>query len=101
MKGNCIGAHGKDYAFQNDRDVLGFEISLLSIWGCWQNKDGSTEPNSLITKVLKAKYFPNVSFMEAPLKSNASYSWKSMCVVRRVIALGFRWQVGGGQSIHI
>lgn len=39
--------------------------------------------------------------MEDPLKSGASYVWKSICTAQKVLSLGLRWQVGTGQSIRI
>ena len=53
-------------------------------------------PDSLVHRFLKAKYFPLQSFLNATVKPNASYIWRSLCEVRGVLGLGLRWRVGDG-----
>ncbi|KAM2283227.1 hypothetical protein ACFXTI_032365 [Malus domestica] len=40
-----------------------------------------------------AKYFPNQSFLDMPVKPKASYYWKSICAARKIIKLGCLWQL--------
>lgn len=49
-------------------------------------------PQSLLARVLKAKYFPYASFLEAPIGTNAS---------RDVIKWGARWQIDNGSNVRI
>ncbi|KAM2674122.1 hypothetical protein EV2_015350 [Malus domestica] len=56
---------------------------------------------SLVARVLKAKYFPNSTFIDADVKIRASYRWKSICAVRKVINVGSWWMVGMGDSVRI
>ena len=52
-----------------------------------------TNPNSLVTRLLKAKYYPYDSFLTAKLGHNPSFVWRSVWVARSVIALGSRWRI--------
>ncbi|KAM5577920.1 hypothetical protein ABKV19_008311, partial [Rosa sericea] len=58
-------------------------------------------PDSLIAQLLKAKYYPNCSFMEAELKKGASYTWRSIMAGREVLRKGVRFQVGDGSKISL
>lgn len=58
-------------------------------------------PNSVVARVLKAKYFPNTSFMEASSPSGMSYSWRSIITGREVLAKGLRYQIGDGRCVSI
>ena len=58
-------------------------------------------PQSLAFRVLKDKYFPSSSFMEASIPRNASFTWRSIMGARKVIELGSRWRVGNGDKIRI
>ncbi|CAL8996957.1 unnamed protein product [Prunus brigantina] len=79
------------------RNLHTFNLALLAKqgWRLLQN------PDSLITRVLKAKYFPNHSFLETAVSPHASVVWKSLCEARTIIIQGSRWQVGGGDTIGI
>jgi hypothetical protein len=54
-----------------------------------------------VSRFLKAKYFPNTSFLEARLSGNASYIWRSICESRHVLRSGLRWRVGSGSGISV
>jgi hypothetical protein len=58
-------------------------------------------PQSLVCRILKAKYFPHTSFLEAQLSGNVSYIWRSICEARHVLHDGLRWRVGNGTNIKI
>ena len=79
------------------RDLQLFNKALLAGQG-WQLLQ---HPSSLVFRVLKAKYFPNTSFLEAPIPRNASYIWRSICESRDVLHNGLRWRVGNGEKIKI
>ncbi|KAK3189299.1 hypothetical protein Dsin_028860 [Dipteronia sinensis] len=59
------------------------------------------EQDSLIARLLKAKYFRNVDFLQASLKSGSSYIWRSIIWGRSLLMKGLRWKVGNGRSIRI
>uniref|UniRef100_A0A2N9FK76 Reverse transcriptase domain-containing protein n=1 Tax=Fagus sylvatica TaxID=28930 RepID=A0A2N9FK76_FAGSY len=58
-------------------------------------------PDSLVSRVLKAKYYPNQSFMEASIKGTPSYIFRSICEAREVLSAGMVWRVGTGENIRI
>lgn len=60
-----------------------------------------TQEESLIAKVLKGKYFPTKSFMEATAAPNASYTWRPILSAREVLSKGVRRMVGDGSTIRI
>ncbi|XP_058003660.1 uncharacterized protein LOC110673651 [Hevea brasiliensis] len=57
--------------------------------------------NSLASRILKAKYYPNVSFLEAPIGNNPSYVWRSIRESQSLIRDGLLWRVGDGNDIAI
>lgn len=58
-------------------------------------------PNSVVARILKAKYFTNTSFMEASSPSGMSYSWRSTIAGREVLAKGLRYQIGNDRYVSI
>ncbi|GAU37194.1 hypothetical protein TSUD_30590 [Trifolium subterraneum] len=65
------------------------------VWNIVQN------PNSLVAKLLKARYFPRFSLFEAPLGYNPSFAWRSMWQARQILSLGCRWRIGSGVNIRV
>lgn len=54
-----------------------------------------------MARVLKARYFPNSSFLEATKGGNPSYISSSLLESQDVIRRSVRWRVGDGSSIRI
>ncbi|KAA3477127.1 RNA-directed DNA polymerase [Gossypium australe] len=79
------------------RNMSQFNISLLvkQGWRIINNKD------SLVTQVLKAKYFPNNQFLNSSLGNSSSYTWKSIWAAKDVLSKGLFWRVGTGTNISI
>lgn len=59
------------------------------------------EPNLLMSRVLKAKYFLNQDFFQVTQKNKDSWLWKSWLGAKTVANKGLRWTVGNGKSINI
>uniref|UniRef100_A0A803N1Y0 Reverse transcriptase zinc-binding domain-containing protein n=1 Tax=Chenopodium quinoa TaxID=63459 RepID=A0A803N1Y0_CHEQI len=79
------------------RDLSVFNKAMLAKQVCrLLNK-----PNSLMSKTLKQKYFPNCELMEAKVNTNVSYTWRSLMSARGVIARGARKLVGNGNTVEI
>nr|ABD28421.1 RNA-directed DNA polymerase, related [Medicago truncatula] len=51
-------------------------------------------PESIITHLLKVKYFPQGDYFGACTSYNHSYGWRSIWSVKDVIHLGFQWSIG-------
>ena len=60
-----------------------------------------TNPNSLMARVYKAKYFPHVDVLNSKKGSNPYYAWRSIHNNLKVIRKGTRWKVGNARRIHI
>ncbi|WCJ29809.1 Retrovirus-related Pol polyprotein from type-1 retrotransposable element R2 [Euphorbia peplus] len=60
-----------------------------------------TQPDSLCARILKAKYYPNSTFLRASIGINPSYTWRSILKGRPILEKGLCWRVGNGQSINI
>lgn len=58
-------------------------------------------PNSLVSRLLKCRYFPNSSFMHASAEPGCSYTWRSLMSGREVLKRGLRFLVGNGEDILI
>ena len=67
----------------------------ISWWRILSNLD------SLVARVLKARYFPSGDVLNVKLGASPSYSWRSIHDSLRVIQEGTRWRVGNGKLIHI
>ena len=74
-----------------------FNLALLCKqgWRLLKNKD------TLVYKVLQAKYFLEKSFMESKLGNNSSFTWRSIWATKRTLEKGLCWRVGNGRSIWI
>ena len=58
-------------------------------------------PNSLVHRVLKAKYFLNSVVNEAELGRRPSYAWRSIWIAKKVVDRGSRWCIGNGECVWI
>lgn len=58
-------------------------------------------PDSLLTQVLKGKYFPDCSFLESGAKAGASHGWTSVLAGKAVLEKGLGFLVGNGGSISV
>lgn len=52
-------------------------------------------------KVLKGRYYPRTSFLQAKLDKTTSYTWKSIFHAKRVLDEVAIWRVGDGKNIHV
>ncbi|XP_008391158.1 uncharacterized protein [Malus domestica] len=90
----CIPKVDSGLRLQN---LYAFNLSLLAKQG-WRIL---MDPNSLVSRVLKAKYFPSVTFLEASVKADASYFWKNIYATQNIISLGSSRQVSSGALLKI
>ncbi|GMI94987.1 hypothetical protein like AT4G29090 [Hibiscus trionum] len=79
------------------RDLAKFNIALLAKqW--WRL---ITKPGSLAARLIRAKYYPTSSFLNANLGSSPSLIWRSIWSSRKLLELGMGWRIGNGQSVLI
>lgn len=79
------------------RDLYSFNLAMLSKQ-CWRL---ITNPDSLCAHVLKAKYYPNISLLQATLKNGASFTWQSVMKGLETFKLGYIWRIGTGETVNI
>ncbi|GKE92842.1 reverse transcriptase, partial [Tanacetum coccineum] len=60
-----------------------------------------TSPNTLAGKVLKARYFPRSSFLDAKAGYRPSYIWRSFIAVQELVRQGCKWNIGNGCSVNV
>ncbi|KAL0417527.1 UNVERIFIED_CONTAM: putative mitochondrial protein [Sesamum radiatum] len=79
------------------RDLQAFNLALLSkqLWRIISN------PDSLLSRVLRAKYFPDGQALLAPAERNPSYTWRSIQAAQQVVRGGLRWRICSGRSVRI
>ena len=61
-------------------------------------------PNTLVARLFKAKYFPHgsyLSYLSSSLGYNPSFVWRSVWSAEEVVNRGIRWRVGDGKSIYV
>lgn len=79
------------------RDMEVFNLAMLARQG-WRLLN---DQNSLLFRLLKARYFPNSGLMDAQLGHLPSYAWRSLLRGRDLLEKGTRWHVGNGTNISV
>ncbi|KAA3485636.1 reverse transcriptase [Gossypium australe] len=71
------------------RSMAQFNISLLAKQG-WRFFNS---PDTLVSQVFKAKYFPDCHFLDSQLGNSGSYVWKSIWATKATLEKGAIWKV--------
>ncbi|KAL1165147.1 hypothetical protein V6Z11_A06G112300 [Gossypium hirsutum] len=79
------------------RSLAKFNVAILAKQG-WRL---ISNPDSLMGRVLKAKYYPNSDFLNSSLKAGASYTWRSIRAAKKILQDGLCWRVGTSNNIYI
>ncbi|CAN0888737.1 Transposon TX1 uncharacterized 149 kDa protein [Linum grandiflorum] len=87
----------KEFGGMGFRNPLSFNLAMLGKQG-WKLL---TDPNALVSRIYKAKYFPKVDFLSAALGSNPSYIWRSIRSTQRLLVRGSRWRLGDGGTVQV
>jgi hypothetical protein len=58
-------------------------------------------PESLVARVMKAKYYPDGDFLSAHLGRRPSFAWRSIFQAKRVVEEGLLWRIGDGETVRI
>lgn len=80
--------------FKNLHD---FNLSMLGKQGWRLLKN----PQSLASRVYKARYYPKDNFLTSSLGGNSSYIWRSIWEAKSVLKDGIRWCIGSGKDVSI
>ncbi|KAL8461911.1 hypothetical protein ACS0TY_033110 [Phlomoides rotata] len=64
-------------------------------WKCFSN------PNALITRIFKAKYFSRGNFLNANVGHSPSFAWRSIWSSQDVVSKGVRWRVGLDSQVRV
>ncbi|KAG7572529.1 hypothetical protein ISN44_As09g008890 [Arabidopsis suecica] len=79
------------------RDIGRFNQALLAKQA-WRLLD---DPQSLIARVYKAKYFANKSFLEAKIGYRPSYAWRSILFGKELLERGLMKTIGDGKNTSV
>lgn len=79
------------------RDLRKFNLAMLAKQG-WRLLQ---ETNTLVSTIMKAKYYPDSTILDAKLGNNPSYVWRSLVAAMDVVKAGARRQIGNGQATKI
>lgn len=79
------------------RDMHDFNLALLGKQG-WRL---FTQPNSLVSRMYKARYYLKDSFLTAKIGANPSYVWRSVIETQEILKSGMACRVGSGKTISI
>ena len=79
------------------RNLQAFNFSMLVKQG-WRLLEN---PNSLVARIYRAKYYPHGDVLKAGLGSSPSFTWRSIRQELEVVRKGKRWSVGNRRLIHI
>jgi hypothetical protein len=87
----------KDKGGMGFHDLVCFHKALLAKQ-CWRLLKSL---ESLTTRILKAKYYSNGSFMTAKLGSKPSFAWRSILEARELFEEGLIWRIGNRKDVKI
>ncbi|XP_073026701.1 uncharacterized protein [Primulina eburnea] len=78
------------------RDLYGFNLAILRRQG-WSF---IASPDTLTSRIFKARYFPQGDFLTAQLGHNPSFVWKSIWSSQSLLKIGSRWKIGDGTKVN-
>ncbi|XP_074323973.1 putative mitochondrial protein AtMg00310 [Apium graveolens] len=79
------------------KDLKQFSVAMLAKQG-WRLL---TEEHSLVSVLMKAKYFPTANFLNAKLGNNPSYMWRSILESQTIVKQGSRRMIGNGEDTEV
>ncbi|XP_019098912.1 PREDICTED: uncharacterized protein LOC109132195 [Camelina sativa] len=87
----------KQYEGMGFKDLHQFNIALLAkqVWRMIK------EPQSLLTRVLQAKYFSKSQLIDASLGHRPSHAWRSIHQSIQLIKQGLSWRIGDSNTVRI
>ncbi|XP_058767513.1 uncharacterized protein LOC131641227 [Vicia villosa] len=79
------------------KNLNAFNLAMLSkqAWRLTTNTD------SLVSRLYKARYFPNSDYLSSNIGHNPSYVWRSIWSSKFVIKGGLKWSIRSGENISV
>lgn len=90
----CSSKFNGGMSFRNVRD---FNVALLGNQA-WRLL---TQPDKLVSRIFKARYYVNGSILTAQLGNNPSYIWRSILEAQSLLKQGIGCRIGNGQDVDI
>ena len=87
----------KNHGGMGFKDLTAFNLAMLGKQG-WKLH---TAPDSLVSRIFKARYFPSTSYLTANLGHNPTYVWRSIFRAEFIVCGGARWSIETGGDISI
>ena len=79
------------------RDLYLFNLAMLARQP-WRIL---TNPDSLCSRVLKAKYFADSTILKCTARDGISYTWRSMIYGINLLKEGIIWRIGSSSNVNI
>ncbi|KAL0340132.1 UNVERIFIED_CONTAM: putative mitochondrial protein [Sesamum radiatum] len=78
------------------RQLRLFNLAMLAkqLWCIW------CFPDRLLSRVLRARYFPSGDIFSAALGTRPSFTWRSLIAAQYLFRAGCRWRVGSGHRFE-
>ncbi|XP_048599926.1 uncharacterized protein LOC125580030 [Brassica napus] len=79
------------------KDIAWFNQALLckQTWRIWSN------PQSLLARVMKSRYFKQGNFLECSVGYRPSYAWRSIMHSRELLSQRLLKRIGNGKDTHV
>ncbi|KAK4394374.1 hypothetical protein Sango_1908200 [Sesamum angolense] len=83
--------------FGGTMGLYSFDLAMLAKqwWRLWRY------PKKLLSRVLRARYFPTGDILWASLGSRPSFTWRGLMAAHYLFCSGYHWRVGSGTQIQL
>jgi len=79
------------------KNLSTFKFNLAMLGN--QGRKSMTNPNLLIARLYKAKYFPKCNFLDSTLEHRPSFVLRSICSPKSILRAEHGWKTGSGEDI--
>lgn len=79
------------------KNLHGFNLALLGKH-CW---NFMSRPNTVVTRLYKARYFPKCHFLKADQGAGPSFIWAGIWKAKEALSDDFSWVIWDGAKVDI